>query len=163
VSPRPPAAALAGVLAALPIALWGAAAEELPARLIPGHSVGDGAIKPVRIGDPSSERVGMVVAVIHGDERAGLRVTRRLRRGYAGLRGAQIWVVHTVNPDGQKAGTRKNARGVDLNRNFSYDWSGVEPPSSGYYAGPEPFSEPETRAVRRLVRRIRPDVSIWYH
>jgi hypothetical protein len=161
---RPLAAVvLAGGLVALTVGLSSPAAEEPPPRLVPGHSVKGRAIKAVRIGDPSSERVGLVVGLIHGDERAGLRVTRRLRRRYAGLRGAQIWVVHTVNPDGQKAGTRKNAHGVDLNRNFSYRWSGAEPPSSGYYGGPQPFSEPETRAVRRLARRIRPDVSIWYH
>jgi hypothetical protein len=59
--------------------------------------------------------------------------------------------------------TRKNAHGVDLNRNFSVGWSGSEPPSSGYYGGPHPFSEPESRAVRRLARRIHPNVSIWFH
>jgi N-acetylmuramoyl-L-alanine amidase len=157
------ASLLGGLLIALAFAASGPAAPELPARLVPGHSVKGRQIKAVRIGDPAAERVGLVVGLIHGDERAGLRVTRRLRRRYAGLRGAQIWVVHTVNPDGQRAGTRKNAHRVDLNRNFSYRWSGAEPPSSGYYAGPEPFSEPETRAVRRLVKRIRPDLSVWYH
>ena len=37
------------------------------------------------------------------------------------------------------------------------------PPSSGEYPGPRPFSEPESRAVRRLVKRVRPRVTIWYH
>ena len=138
-------------------------AAELPPRLLPGKSVKKRQIRAVRIGDPEAQRVGLVVGVIHGDEREGLRVTRVLRRQWRGLRGAQIWVVHTVNPDGLKAHTRTNARGVDLNRNFSHRWSGAEPRGSGYYGGPRPFSEPETRAVRRLIERIRPDVSIWYH
>ena len=137
--------------------------ERLPPRLLPGKSVQKRQIKAVRIGDPEAARVGLVVGVIHGDEREGLRVTRVLRRQWRGLRGAQVWVVHTVNPDGLKAGTRTNARGVDLNRNFSHRWSGAEPRGSGYYGGPRPFSEPETRAVRRLIERIRPHVSIWYH
>ena len=36
-------------------------------------------------------------------------------------------------------------------------------PFDTYFPGRRAFSEPESRAVRRLVRRIRPDVSVWYH
>jgi protein MpaA len=139
------------------------ASSGVPRRLTPGRSVEKRAIRAVRIGDPDAERVGLVVGSIHGDERAGLRITRQLRRRHRHDGGMQLWVVDTVNPDGLRAGTRGNARGVDLNRNFGFHWSGSEPRSSGYYAGPRPFSEPESRAVRRLVERIRPQVSIWYH
>jgi murein peptide amidase A len=52
---------------------------------------------------------------------------------------------------------------VDLNRNFPYRWRGDVPQSSGYYPGRRPASEPETRAVMAFVRRIQPDLSIWYH
>ena len=152
------ALAMAAVLAA-----GLAEAEDLPSRLVGGESVQGRQIKAIRLGDPSAERVGLVVGVIHGDERAGLRVTRALKTRWRDVEGAQVWVVDAVNPDGLKAGTRKNMRGVDLNRNFSYRWSSAEPPSSAYYAGPRPFSEPETRAVRKLVKRIEPDVSIYYH
>ena len=69
----------------------------------------------------------------------------------------------TVNPDGLRAHTRKNAHGVDLNRNYPYRWRDDVPHSNGYYPGPRPASEPETRAVMAFVQRIRPDLSIWYH
>jgi len=153
---------LAGATLAIGLAV-GAGTEQLPGRIVAGESVQGRAIKALRLGDPSAERVGLVVGVIHGDERAGLQVTRALKRRWRGVEGAQVWVVDAVNPDGLKAGMRKNAHGVDLNRNFSYRWSGTEPPSSGYYAGPGPFSEPESRAVRTLAKLIEPDVSIWYH
>jgi protein MpaA len=109
----------------------------------------------------------LVVGVIHGDERAGLRIVRALKREASGdagaLTGTQLWAVATVNPDGLRKHTRKNSHGVDLNRNFPYRWRGDVPHSSGYYPGPSPGSEPETRAVIEFVRRIQPELSIWYH
>ena len=52
---------------------------------------------------------------------------------------------------------------MDLNRNFPYRWRGDVPQSNGYYPGPAPASEPETRAVMAFARQIQPDLSIWYH
>jgi protein MpaA len=125
------------------------------------------AINAVQVGDPAGARVALVVGVIHGDERAGLRVIEAVKRraaaNAAALAGTQLWVIPTVNPDGQRAHTRKNAHGVDLNRNFPYRWHRDVPHSNGYYPGPRPASEPETRAVMAFVRRIQPDLSIWYH
>jgi protein MpaA len=132
-----------------------------------GRSVQRRAITAVQIGDPSGTRVAMVVGVIHGDERGGLRIVRAIKRQAAAhpgrLAGTQLWAIATVNPDGLRAHTRKNSHGVDLNRNFPYRWRDHVPHSSGYYPGPRPASEPETRAVMAFVRRIRPDLSIWYH
>ncbi len=128
-----------------------------------GHSVDGRRLVAVRIGNPDAKRVALVVGQIHGDEPAGRRVVQAVRRLDRPFRSVAIWTVVSVNPDGNRLDSRRNARGVDLNRNFSVHWSGSAPPSSGYYGGPHPFSEPESRAVRRLARRIDPDVSIWFH
>ncbi len=132
-----------------------------------GRSVQKRTITAAQVGDPSGTRVALVVGVIHGDERAGVRIVRAIKREAAAhpdaLAGTQLWAVATVNPDGLRAHTRKNSHGVDLNRNFPYRWRGHVPHASGYYPGPRPASEPETRAVMAFVRRTQPDLSIWYH
>jgi protein MpaA len=105
----------------------------------------------------------LVVGNIHGDEPEGIRVDRTIRSMRSSIHGMDLWVIDTVNPDGLRAHRRQNARGVDLNRNFDNHWRHNGPLGYRYYAGPRPFSEPETRAVRDLVRLLRPAVTIWYH
>jgi murein peptide amidase A len=163
--------AAAVVLAAAAAGTAGRAAAgpagEATQRVLVGRSVQKRPITAVQLGDPAGTRVALVVGVIHGDERAGLRIVRALKRRAgqdpAALEGTQLWVIETVNPDGLRAHTRKNAHGVDLNRNFPFRWRDDVPHSNGYYPGPRPASEPETRAVMAFARRIRPDLSVWYH
>jgi len=159
---------LLGAIVASALAMAGglthaASASGALKRLSFGESVRGTELRAVRLGDPDATRKALVVGSIHGDETEGHEIVRRLRRSHRDTPGVQLWVVTSVNPDGVEAGTRKNARGVDLNRNFSYRWRGGVSPSSGYYPGPHPFSEPESRAVRRLARRLKPRVTIWYH
>ena len=132
-------------------------------RITFGHSVDGRKLVATQVGDPNAKRTGLVVGSIHGNETAGHKIVHVLRHRYGDAAHVKLWVVKTVNPDGVAANTRKNAHGVDLNRNFSYRWKDGVSPSSGYYPGPHPFSEPESRAVKRLVKRIRPNVTIWYH
>jgi murein peptide amidase A len=139
------------------------AGTPLRSRVAFGRSVEGRRLRAVRRGDRDSDRRVLVVGSIHGDETEGHEVVKRLLRRGREPAGAELWVVKSVNPDGAQAGRRKNAHGVDLNRNFPVAWSAAESPSSGYYGGPHPFSEPESRAVRRLVRRIEPRITIWYH
>jgi hypothetical protein len=103
-----------------------------------------------------------------------------------------IYVVPVVNPDGYRRNQatwdgsgsfgfwRKNLRdndgsgtvtsgdGVDLNRNFAYQWglnnvgsSGT--PSSETYRGPGPVSEPESQAQRNIVTTLGPKTGISFH
>ncbi|MEO5971114.1 MAG: M14 family metallopeptidase [Bdellovibrionia bacterium] len=82
-----------------------------------------------------------------------------------------LWIIPMVNPDGAEYDIatsryrfwRKNRRnnedgtfGVDLNRNYGFEWgtggSDTET-SSDVYMGSEPFSEPETQAIRDFVEK----------
>lgn len=121
----------------------------------------------------------------HGNEPLGvaicLHLIDSLCKGYARhdlvrewLKKVDIFVVPLVNPDGyrlvreERKGLvwRKNLRdndgdgrfspridGVDLNRN--YGPGGEQVPGSHFYAGPVPFSEPETQGIRDLAQRQR--------
>lgn len=70
---------------------------------------------------------------------------------------SRTFLFPVVNPDGfaisrtTLPAQRKNAAGVDLNRNFGAYWGGPgasEDPLSELYRGPAPFSEPESEALR---------------
>jgi protein MpaA len=129
--------------------------------VVVGHSVKGRAIVAYERGDRSMPAT-LVVGVIHGTEPAGLAVIRRLRTMPL-PRGVHLWLVPTVNPDGLAAGTRQNAHGVDLNRNWPVDWKRNGVPWDGYYSGPRPMSEPENRAMRDFILRVKPELTIWYH
>src|SRR5829696_668815 len=98
----------------------------------------------------------LVVGCIHGNECAGSVIATRLLHTRLSRRGSII-VVQDLNPDGHAAKRRGNARGVDLNRNFPGTWRGIAA------AGQAPASEVETRLAMRLILRLRPDVTIWFH
>ena len=123
-----------------------------------GHSARGRAIRATRIGDGPVSVV--VVGCIHGNERAGRAVVKRLRAATAPA-GVSLWLIDLANPDGCLADTRQNARDVDLNRNFPYRWQAL--PRGTYYSGPRALSEPESRALQRFLSRERPAVSLWYH
>lgn len=125
-----------------------------------GRSVEGRAIRLTVIGDPQAPVRILVVGCIHGSERAGEAVVRRLTRAVPPP-GAALHLLRQANPDGCRAGTRGNARGVDLNRNSRWRWQPL--PRGTYYSGRGPLSEPESRAIRRLVREVRPTISVWYH
>jgi hypothetical protein len=69
----------------------------------------------------------------------------------------EIWYVPMTNPDGREAMTRGNNHGIDLNRNYSFEYT------PGGDHGPNAFSEPETRAIRDFAAKFPPVMSLSYH
>lgn len=137
-----------------------AARRSQPVRVLLGRSERGRPIVAFRTGDPQGTPV-LVFGCIHGTECAGIAIARALERVHTGL---DLWIVPNLNPDGYAIGRRQNGRGVDLNRNWSWDWPGAGGrPWDTYYAGPRPFSERETRIARNLILRLRPRAVVWYH
>jgi len=95
------------------------------------------------------------VGGIHGTEREGALATERLPDAFAREPGAleqvTLTIVEDINPDGSARGTRGNARGVDLNRNY---------PANNFLAGGKfgkhPLDQPEAKALHDLVLAERP-------
>ena len=92
----------------------------------------------------------LLYAQQHGDELSGKDALLFLLRDVARKpellpEEVDLWVFPMMNPDGAEAGTRRNGAGADLNR----DHIGLE--------------QPETQALHRVARRIRPDVAVDCH
>ncbi len=128
------------------------------ATLVLGQSVEHRPIRAFRSGD--GPRRILVVGSVHGDEPGGHAVIRalRARRTPAGM---TLYTVRAANPDGLARGTRVNANGVDLNRNFGHRWR--RSARGRYYSGPRAFSEPESRALRGFIEKVNPHVTVWLH
>ncbi len=155
-------AVLAGLLTASPTAPARAAeADPSPAayaRKVIGHSVKGRPIVAWHLGETRRPKV-VLIAGMHGNEGAPRGILTALREGHS-VHGIDLWIVPAYNPDGLAAGSRRNARGVDLNRNYPYHWA---PLTGSYYSGPKPASEPETRAMMKFLRKVRPDYILSFH
>jgi protein MpaA len=137
------------------------ASSQVLERRVFGTSIQGRPLEAFRMGDPKGVTVA-VVGVIHGNEEAGLLITDQLVNMQIPS-GINLWVIPSVNPDGTALDQRGNANKVDLNRNFPFGWARNGQPGYWQYAGPRRASEPETQAVVKFFREIKPALGLWYH
>jgi len=128
---------------------------------IVGHSAQGRPIEVHQVGDPKWPGKLLVFGCIHGDE-CGAAALEPTINGCPDP-SADILLVPNLDPDGSAAHSRLNTHGVDLNRNFNSGWRPAGVSGDPEYAGPRPFSEPETRLAARIVHGIEPAATIWFH
>lgn len=106
--------------------------------------------------------VVFALATIHGNEAAGTPLLRRvaqlIRDDPSLVANRRVLLLEVANPDGFERNTRGNANGIDLNRNFP-----AMNFSKSARHGPEPLSEPESRAIYELVLTYQPSRIISFH
>jgi protein MpaA len=127
---------------------------------------------PLEVWRPRGNCRLLLFAGLHGEEpETTYALSRALRQLSAPSPDCAI--VLAANPDGLLRGTRGNARGVDLNRNFpARNWqpgpvtcrSTLEDASDIRLSpGAEPASEPETRALIALIEDLKPQQVVALH
>lgn len=123
-----------------------------------------------------SDKPGMVEAepavlingAIHGNEQLSAGVAMKLADylinleatdpDYSLIAEMKLHIIPVVNPDGLAEGSRFNANGIDLNRNFGYNWYEKAP-----YNGESPFDQKESAAIRADSLRYGYTLSINLH
>ena len=119
------------------------AAPGLP--LVLGRSYEGRAIEATIIGRPDATERVLVLAGQHGDEVLGIEAVQRLVDRWRPQAGRAVAFIPCANPDGRAAGSRRNARGQDLNRDHQL------------------LGTPECRAVHVFARTFAPDLIIDVH
>lgn len=108
------------------------------------------------------DEIVFIMGGIHGNEISGIKIAEKLEKYLLNkpymAAGKTIIVMPIANPDGYAKGTRHNANGIDLNRNFDTG-NRVNNTTNG----DKGFTEPESRAIARIIRRYDPDRIISIH
>ncbi len=130
--------------------------KSVKGKLIEGYVLGSGATTV------------LLLASVHGDEIGTTDLLNRFMQEVQARpnmisKAKQFVVLPIANPDGYYDRLDKlNANKVNLNLNFATrDWKEYGP--EGTYAGPKPFSEPESVVIQNIVQEYRPSVMISYH
>ena len=132
-----------------------------------GRSVENRPIYQLEFG--AGDDVTMIFGCFHGNEPASPHLVLRLAdylHAAPGLLGSgrRVVLVPYVNPDGYVRGTRRNARDVDLNRNYpTRNWGEQPRGTRKVHFGPTTESEPETRVVMGLLSKYDPDKILSIH
>ena len=114
----------------------------------------------------------LIFAAIHGEE---CETTALLSKAMRSLveSSRRCSVILAANPDGLLMGTRGNANGVELNRNFPtenwkpekipHKWIDEQEQIVMLSPGPAPGSEPETKALIDIIAKTKPKTVLAMH
>ncbi|MFO7650311.1 MAG: M14 family zinc carboxypeptidase [bacterium] len=130
-----------------------------------GLSAGNNAIPAILVSNaPAAAPVCRAIGAHHGNEKMSTEIclsfaqylcdnyaTNSQVRALVDTR--RFWIVPILNPDGHIANARTNANGVDINRDYGYEWELTS----------RNFSQPEPRALRALSEREYPTSEYEFH
>lgn len=137
--------------------------DHAPKQIVIGKSVEGRPISCQIFGKSGGDsKTVLILASIHGNEHVGTPLVQRLseylREHQDILLERRVLLVAEANPDGAVHQQRRNARGIDLNRNFpANNWND----QTGH--GTKPLSEPESRALFRLIAKFKPSRIVSLH
>lgn len=130
-----------------------------------GLSAGNNAIPAILVSNaPATAPVCRAIGTHHGNEKMSTEICLSLAQylcdNYATnpqvrelVDTRRFWIVPIINPDGHIANTRGNANGVDINRDYGYEWELTN----------RNFSQPEPRVLRELSEREYPTAEYEFH
>lgn len=114
----------------------------------------------------------LIISAMHGDENLGSVLISECLRSL-GPKDLHAAVILSMNPDGIIAGTRGNANGVDLNRNYpTENWKPDPvfyrnrpgaPQNISLSPGNSAGSEPETVALIKIMEELQPELVVSFH
>lgn len=107
----------------------------------------------------------LILGGVHGNEPEGVVAAQGLLQQFqeAYTYKLRLTLVPAFNIDGILKATRKNLRGVDLNRNLpTRDWT-PQVAEEKYFPGTGPNSEPENQALVRYIESEKPAMIISLH
>ncbi len=123
------------------------------------------------VGEADENNV-LIIGVVHGDEPQGkYLIEKYLRMGKRDRQGNNLLFIPCLNPDGMQNGTRTNANGVDLNRNFpTENWgknmgdnATSDEEGSAYFGGNSAGSEVETQFLIDTIKKYSPKLVVTLH
>ncbi len=140
-----------------------------------GQSVQERDISAAIVGYEKGSAV-VVVGSIQGDQLNTRDLVKSLIDDFDRERGGipenvAFHFIPTINPDGNEAGTRRNANDVDLNRNWdTFDWTPDPQQPEGIVegaGGTAPLSEPETQSLAKYLLTLQDQnpnlrVAVWH-
>ncbi|MFN3604054.1 MAG: DUF2817 domain-containing protein [Leptonema sp. (in: bacteria)] len=139
-------------------------------KFVVGYSVKNHSIDLYKIFNESKKNLFSVFFLggVHGNESEGFlfleKFLEEIQKNEIKIpEGVQLFICPRNNPDGCSVLRRTNQNNVDLNRNLpTKDWTNefTEPK---YYPGPNPASEPETKAILTIIENIKPKFIISFH
>lgn len=155
-----------------------AVTKVVPKHDIVGFSSKGNVIQAVTISPPKYKRTILMTFAMHGfddswdyDGASLVQIANDII-GYfaenpADLHNTRLIILPCVNPDGllrsynDSVAGRCNGQGIDINRDFDYQWTYCG--ETQYHTGDKPFSTPEANLLKDLVLNEQPDLVIDFH